>query len=141
MLIGKALLVQAWTDPEGYQEVEASRFQDNQHIRVVRCSALRTGRLYHPGNIPGIYLCQRLSRTQCHSVARRIMSKENTNDLNVLGLKGNSSVYVEQTYKHFQVQKYDLSVKQREGADRYHCEHICHFLHKGSAELQKHFLS
>ena len=30
----------------GFQEVEASRFQDNRHIKVVRLSALRTGRLY-----------------------------------------------------------------------------------------------
>jgi hypothetical protein len=32
--------------PWGFQEVEAPRFQDNQHIKVVRLSALRTGRLY-----------------------------------------------------------------------------------------------
>jgi len=28
-------------------EVEAPRFQDNRHMKVVRLSALRTGRLYH----------------------------------------------------------------------------------------------
>ena len=32
--------------PWGFQEVEAPRFQDNQHMKVVRLSALRTGRLY-----------------------------------------------------------------------------------------------
>ena len=32
--------------PWGFQEVEATRFQDNQHRKVVRLSALRTGRLY-----------------------------------------------------------------------------------------------
>ena len=32
--------------PRGFQEVEAPSFQDNQHMRVVRLSALRTGRLY-----------------------------------------------------------------------------------------------
>jgi hypothetical protein len=32
--------------PLGLQEVEASRFLDNQHMNVVRLSALRTGRLY-----------------------------------------------------------------------------------------------
>jgi len=28
------------------QEIEASRFHDNRHMKVVRLSALRTGRLY-----------------------------------------------------------------------------------------------
>jgi len=30
----------------GFQEVEAPRFQDDRHMKVVRLSALRTGRLY-----------------------------------------------------------------------------------------------
>ena len=30
----------------GFHEVEAPRFQDNRHMKVVRLSALRTGRLY-----------------------------------------------------------------------------------------------
>jgi len=110
MLIGKALLVQAWTDPESFQKFEASRFQDNRHMKVVRCSALRTGRLYHPGNAPGTYFCQRLSRTQCHTAAGRIISKENTNDLHVLGLQINSFVYVEQTDNIYKLKKITLSV-------------------------------
>jgi hypothetical protein len=32
--------------PWGFQEFAATRFQDNQHMNVVRLSALRTGRLY-----------------------------------------------------------------------------------------------
>ena len=32
--------------PWGFQEVQAPRFQDNWHMKVVRLSALRTGRLY-----------------------------------------------------------------------------------------------
>jgi hypothetical protein len=32
--------------PWGFQEVEAPRFQDNRHIKVVKLSALRTGWLY-----------------------------------------------------------------------------------------------
>jgi hypothetical protein len=36
--------------PVGFQEVEAPRFLDNQHMKVVRLSALSTGRLYPPGN-------------------------------------------------------------------------------------------
>jgi hypothetical protein len=31
--------------PIGFQEVETPRFQDNQHMKVVRLSALPTGRL------------------------------------------------------------------------------------------------
>ena len=38
--------------PRGFQEVEVPRFQDNRHMKVVRLSDLRTGRLYPPGNIP-----------------------------------------------------------------------------------------
>ena len=41
---GKTIPLQAWTGPEGI--VEAVRFQDNRHMKVVRLSALRTGRLY-----------------------------------------------------------------------------------------------
>ena len=32
--------------PWGFQEVEATRFQDNRHMKVVRLSALATGRIY-----------------------------------------------------------------------------------------------
>jgi hypothetical protein len=32
--------------PLGFQEVEAEEFLDNRHMKVVRLSALRTGRLY-----------------------------------------------------------------------------------------------
>ena len=32
--------------PRGFQEVESPRFQDNRRLKVVRLSALRTGRLY-----------------------------------------------------------------------------------------------
>jgi len=30
----------------GFQEVKAPKFQDNRHMKVVRLSAVRTGRLY-----------------------------------------------------------------------------------------------
>jgi hypothetical protein len=33
-------------------------------MKVVGFSALRTGRLYPPGNIPGTHFCQRLSQPQ-----------------------------------------------------------------------------
>jgi len=32
--------------PKGFQDVEVPRFQDNRHMKVVRLSVLRTGRLY-----------------------------------------------------------------------------------------------
>jgi hypothetical protein len=34
--------------PRGFQEVEAPRLRDNRHMKVVRLSDLRTGRLYPP---------------------------------------------------------------------------------------------
>ena len=39
------------------QEVEAPGFQENRHMKVVKLSALRTVRLYPPGNIPGTHFC------------------------------------------------------------------------------------
>jgi hypothetical protein len=60
--------------PGESQEVEAPRFQDNRHMKVVRLSALRTGRLYSPRNIPGTHFCYRMSQPQGHGAARRIMS-------------------------------------------------------------------
>jgi hypothetical protein len=41
----------------GLQEVEAPRLLDNRCMKVVRLSALRTGRPYPPRNIPGTHLC------------------------------------------------------------------------------------
>jgi hypothetical protein len=49
-------------------------------MKVVRLSALSTGHLYPPGNIPGTHLCWSLNRTQGHNVPRMIMSKKNYND-------------------------------------------------------------
>jgi hypothetical protein len=62
----------------GFQRVEASRFQDNRHMKVVRLSALCTSRLYPPGIIPGTHFCWRLSQPQGHSAARMIMSMKYT---------------------------------------------------------------
>ena len=41
-----------------FQKVEAPRFQDNWHMKVVSLSALRTGCLYLPGNIHGTHFCK-----------------------------------------------------------------------------------
>jgi hypothetical protein len=43
---GKAFPLQAWAGPWGVQEVETPEFLYNRHMKVVRLSALRTGRLY-----------------------------------------------------------------------------------------------
>jgi hypothetical protein len=39
----------------GFQESEALSFQENRHMKVIWLSALRTGRLYSPENIPGTH--------------------------------------------------------------------------------------
>ena len=67
--------------PWGLQEVEAPRFHNIWHIKAVRLSALRTGRLYSPGNFPGTHFCYRLSWPQGRSKAGRIMSIKNSNDI------------------------------------------------------------
>ena len=56
MVKGKAIPLQAWGGPEGSRKVGAPRFQDNRHMNMVR-SAVRTGRLYPPGGIPGTHFC------------------------------------------------------------------------------------
>ena len=67
--------------PWGFQEVEALRFQDSQHMKVVRLPALCTGHQYPLGNIPGTHFCYRLSKPQGHSSDRRIMSMKNSKDI------------------------------------------------------------
>jgi len=42
--------------PREFQEVGAPRFQDSRHTKVVRLSAVCTGRLNPPGNIPGTHI-------------------------------------------------------------------------------------
>ena len=63
------------------QEVEAPRFHDNRHMKAVRLSSLRTGRLYSPGDIPGTHFSYWLIRPQGRSKAGRIMSMKNSNDI------------------------------------------------------------
>jgi len=49
-------------------------------MKVVRLSALRTGRLYLQGNMPGTHFCYRLSRPHGLSAVGRITSMKNYND-------------------------------------------------------------
>jgi len=46
LIKGKAIPLQAWTDPESSRSLRLPTFQDNRHMKVVRLSALRTIRLY-----------------------------------------------------------------------------------------------
>ena len=54
---GKAIPLQPWTDSEGSRRLRLPDFGDYQRMKLVRLSALRTGRLYPPGNIPGTHFC------------------------------------------------------------------------------------
>jgi len=63
------------------REFEAPRFQDNRHMKVVRLSALGNGRLYSQETIPGTFFCYRLSQSQGHSAAGRLMSMKKSNDV------------------------------------------------------------
>jgi len=60
--------------------VEAPTFQDSRRMNGVKLSALSTGRLYPPGNIPGTHLCWRLSQPQDHKAAGKFMSMKNSRD-------------------------------------------------------------
>jgi len=82
----------------GFQEVEAPRFQDNRHVKV-RLLALRTGRLYYPGNIPGTHFCWRLSQLQGHSADGRIMLRGDSNTSS--GIETTTSRLVAQCLKRF----------------------------------------
>ena len=64
---------------------QAPRFHENQHIKVVRLSALCTCHLYPPRNMPGTHFCQRVIHFQGHSAARMVMSMKNSN--RPLGIK------------------------------------------------------
>jgi hypothetical protein len=54
---GKAIPIQAYYSPGGFQKVEAPRFLNSHHMKVVRLSALSTGHLYPLGNIPVTHFC------------------------------------------------------------------------------------
>jgi hypothetical protein len=42
----KATPLRDWTGPEGPRRLKLHKCQDNRHMKVVRLSSLRTGRLY-----------------------------------------------------------------------------------------------
>jgi hypothetical protein len=65
---------QALMTPRGQKLPE---FVDNRHIRLVRLSALRTGRLYSPAETAGTDFSSRVFRYRGHIAAGRIRSMEN----------------------------------------------------------------
>jgi hypothetical protein len=72
-----------------FQEFEAPRFQENQHMKEAGLSAVRTGRSYPPGNIPSTHFCSMPRGTQGQSAAGRNMSMKNS-----IGTTGNSTHYL-----------------------------------------------
>jgi hypothetical protein len=52
----KAVALQAWTGPEGSRKLRLPDFVTTAQYGG-RLSALRTGRLYPPGNTPGTHFC------------------------------------------------------------------------------------
>jgi hypothetical protein len=53
----KLYVYRTWTGPEGSRSLRFPEFLDNRHMKVAKLSALGTGHLYSPGNIPGTHLC------------------------------------------------------------------------------------
>jgi hypothetical protein len=49
----KANPIQAWTGPYGSRKLKLTGLIENRHMNVASLSRLRTGRLYHPREIPG----------------------------------------------------------------------------------------
>ena len=47
-----------WAGPWGSRRLRLPGFLNSRHLKVVGLSALRTGRLYPPGKIPGAHFCQ-----------------------------------------------------------------------------------
>jgi hypothetical protein len=76
----KTIPIHVWRDPECSRSLRL-RFRNNQHMKAVSLSALRTGSLYPSGNISGTHFRYRLNQPQGHSVAGRIMSIKNSNDI------------------------------------------------------------
>ena len=76
---GKAVPLQAWSGPEGSRKLRFPDFMTTAQDGSKVVSLTHEPSL-PPGNTPGTYFCQRLSRPQGHSATGRIMSLKNSND-------------------------------------------------------------
>jgi hypothetical protein len=81
----KTVTLQTWTDPEGTMRLRLPDFE-NRHTKILKLSAPRNGCLYPPGNIP---VTPKLSRSQVHRVAGRVVSTKHPNQT-----IGNRTCYV-----------------------------------------------
>ena len=97
ILKGKAVPLQAWTDPEGSRKLRLPDFvtkaQDGgKVVNLTHRPSLP------PGNTPGTHFCWRLSRPQCHSAIGRIMSMNNL--LTLAGIEPATFRFVAQHLSH-----------------------------------------
>jgi len=53
----KAIPVQVYYRPIGFQKVETAKFLDSRRMKVVRFSALPTGHIFPSGYIPATHFC------------------------------------------------------------------------------------
>ena len=70
----------------GLQEVEDPRFLVIRIINLVRLSALHTGRLYSPGNIPGTHFCWSTAVAQwlrCCAKSRKVAGSIPDGDIGI----------------------------------------------------------
>jgi hypothetical protein len=66
--------------PLGFQEVRAPRISRQSVLEGGKVVAIRTGRFYPPGRVPGTHFCYRLSRPQGHNVTGRVTSLNDPSD-------------------------------------------------------------
>ena len=66
------------TRPTGFQEVEATRFRDSRHKKVVRLSVLRTGHVYGPRKYFWYSFLLEAESIQGRNAVGRIVSLKNS---------------------------------------------------------------
>jgi len=73
-VIGKTIPLQAWSGPEGSRKLSFPDFMTKTQDGGKGVSLTHRPPL-PPGNAPGTYFCERLSRPQGHSAIGRILCK------------------------------------------------------------------
>jgi len=77
---GKAIPLQAWTGPGGSRRFRLPDFKTYRHMKMVRLSALSTGRLFLQEIFLVLISVRGWVNPRGHSAAGRIMSMKNSND-------------------------------------------------------------